>query len=191
MNRRSILPAAMIAFAIGAVLAPIAWSAAVHGKKAFLSTGQPVWTEVPWPFGPDIWGRGKAFRCNSADCNAEIHVYVRPKIGFCNCATGISDDAELERLGDLALLGRKLEPLSVGKPVSVAWMKGLSRSYSIVEPGWLPGASAITIAFHDRCDAIVAMATVRNKQPQLSEAAILDLLKSPAVMGWLESTIGL
>lgn len=191
MNRRGILRAAMIAFAIGAMLAPIAWGAAVYSKRTLLSTGQPAWTEVAWPFGPDIWGRGKAFRCDAADCNADIQVYVRPKIGFCNCATGISDDAELERLGDLPLLGRKLEPLAAGKPVNVAWMKGLSRNYSVVEPGDRAGHSVITVAFHDRCDAIVAMAKIQGKQPQLSEAAVLDLLKSPAVISWLETTLGL
>ena len=48
----------------------------------------------------DEWGRGKAFRCEAADCGAEVNLYIRAKIGFCNCQTGVSDDAELERLGD-------------------------------------------------------------------------------------------
>jgi hypothetical protein len=190
MNRRGILLAAAIAFTIGAAFAAIGWTVAVHGKKVFSTNGQPTWTEVNWPFAPDIWGRGKAFRCNSADCGAEINVYVRPKIGFCNCMAGVSDDAELERLGDLPLLGQKLEPLGPGKAVGIAWMKGLSRNYSAAEPA-RAGSSAITIAFHDRCDAVVALALVGKKQPDGTEAAVIDLLGSRVVIGWLETTLGL
>lgn len=190
MNRRGILPAAMIAFATGVMFAALAWSVAVYGKKAVSSNGQPTWTEVSWPFAPDIWGRGKAFRCNSADCGAEIDVYVRPKVGFCNCMAGVSDDAELERLGDLPLLGQKLEPLGPGKAIGVAWMKGLSRNYSVTEPARV-GHSAITLAFHDRCDAIVALALIGKEQPDGAEAAVIDFLGSRPVIGWLETTIGL
>ena len=190
MIRRSILLAATIAFAIGAALAAVAWNVVVNGKKVLLSNGQPAWIEVNWPFAPDIWGRGKAFRCNSADCGAEINVYVRPKIGFCNCMAGVSDDAELERLGDLPLLGQELKPLGPGRVVGVAWMKGLSRNYSAAESA-RSGNSAITIAFHDRCDAVVALALVGKKQPDGSQAAVIDLLGSRAVIGWLENTLGL
>jgi len=42
----------------------------------------------------DQWGLGKAFVCMPADCGVKVDIYVRPKIGFCNCATGVSDDAE-------------------------------------------------------------------------------------------------
>lgn len=194
MNRRGIILAATIAFATGGMLAAIAWSVAVYGKKAMSSNGQPTWIEVSWPFAPDIWGRGKAFRCSSTDCGSEINVYVRPKIGFCNCMAGVSDDAELERLGDLPLLGQELgqelKPLGPGKAVGIAWMKGLSRNYSVAEPA-LSGKSAITIAFHDRCDAVVALALVGKKQPDRSEAAVIHLLGSRAVIGWLEHTLGL
>lgn len=190
MNRRGILPAAMIAFVTGVMFAALAWGVAVYGKKAVSSNGRPTWTEVSWPFAPDIWGRGKAFRCASADCGADINVYVRPKVGFCNCMAGVSDDAELERLGDLALLGQTLEPLGPGKAIGVAWMKGLSRNYSVAEPA-RAGYSAITLAFHDRCDAIVALALIGKERPDGAEATVIDFLGSRPVIGWLETTIGL
>src|SRR5262249_37847779 len=63
-----------------------------------------AWTEIRWPFLLDQWGRGKAYRCAAADCGTEVKLYVRAKIGFCNCQTGVSDDAELERVGDLEIL---------------------------------------------------------------------------------------
>ena len=56
---------------------------------------RPVWTEVGWPFPLDQWGRGRAFQCKAADCGREVKLYLRAKIGFCNCATGVADDAEL------------------------------------------------------------------------------------------------
>jgi hypothetical protein len=190
MNRRSIFLAAIVAFAIGAMVAALAWRVAVYGKRGIASNGQSIWTEVSWPFAPDIWGRGKAFRCNSADCGTEISVYVRPKIGFCNCMAGVSDDAELERLGDLPLLGQKLEPLGPGKVVGIAWMKGLSRNYSVADPA-RAGHSAMTIAFHDRCDAVVALALIGKQWPDGAEAAVISFLGSRPVIGWLETTLGL
>src|ERR1044072_4581430 len=65
----------------------------------------PAWTEVAWPFPVDQWGRGKAFRCKGADCGADVSLYLRAKIGFCNCVTGVSDDAELDRMSDFDLIG--------------------------------------------------------------------------------------
>src|SRR5438105_12173048 len=64
---------------------------------------RPVWSEVKWPFPLDQWGTGRAFRCQAANCGAEINLYLRAKLGFCNCATGVSDDDELDRVGDLEL----------------------------------------------------------------------------------------
>jgi len=55
---------------------------------------QGAWQEIPWPFPRDAWPAGRAFRCNAAGCGGPMEVYVRPKVGFCNCATGISGDAE-------------------------------------------------------------------------------------------------
>ena len=58
----------------------------------------PVWLEVPWSFPIDQWGKGKAFTCKAADCGTAVTVYVRAKIGFCNCSTGVADDEELDRI---------------------------------------------------------------------------------------------
>src|SRR5499433_4276908 len=62
-----------------------------------------AWSEVKWPFALDQWGTGRAFRCRAADCGADIELYLRAKLGFCNCSTGVSDDAELDRVGDLEM----------------------------------------------------------------------------------------
>ncbi len=43
----------------------------------------------------------------AADCGVEVSLYLRPKIGFCNCDTGVADEAELDRVGDLELFSPK------------------------------------------------------------------------------------
>ena len=79
---------------------------------------------MQWPFPTDEWGKGKAFLCKAADCGAEINLYIRAKIGFCNCTTGVSDDDELNRLSDFNLMGDKHSVLGPGHPIAVAWMEG-------------------------------------------------------------------
>src|SRR3982750_1477624 len=110
-------------------------------------TLQPTWTEVPWPFPMDQWGKGKAFVCKAADCGAEVTVYIRAKIGFCNCATGVADDAELDRISDFALFENKLHALGAGKPIAVAWMKGRSRAFAIAANP-RSAKSALSIGFN-------------------------------------------
>src|SRR5215468_8423286 len=67
--------------------------------------GRPVWTDAAWPFPIDQWGRGWAYQCKAADCGTEVNLYLRPKIGFCNCQTGVADDEELDRVSDVDLIG--------------------------------------------------------------------------------------
>ncbi len=84
---------------------------------------QPAWTEFKWPFPVDQWGIGRAFVCKPAECGVEVNVYLRPKIGFCKCATGVDDDDELDRVGDNALIGADMVAPGPGRPIEVAWMK--------------------------------------------------------------------
>ncbi len=151
---------------------------------------RPVWTETQWPFVMDEWGKGKAFRCKAADCGTEVSVYVRAKIGFCNCTTGVADDEELERLADFHLVGDRLQALGAGKPITVAWMKGRSRAYELSSHN-RTGKSALSVAFNDRCDAIVATAVLGHAQPAALEPDVIALLNSTPVMRWAEITLGL
>jgi hypothetical protein len=119
-----------------------------------------------------------------------VRLFVRAKIGFCNCATGVADDAELERIGDLELLGGKAKPVGDGRPISVAWMKGRSRTYAISDTK-LPGPTALSIGYNERCDAIVATVVVHNDRPDRIEPGVLQLLSGPDVIRWLEVKLGL
>jgi len=144
----------------------------------------PVWTETAWPFPIDQWGRGKAFRCKPADCGAEVNLYLRAKIGFCNCVTGVSDDAELERMSDFDLVGEGT-PLGAGRQIAVGRMQGRSRAYA------LRNATAISVAFNDRCDMVVATAVASGDRPAAIEPGVIAFLNSQTVLRWAEITLGI
>jgi hypothetical protein len=145
---------------------------------------------MQWPFPTDEWGKGKAFLCKAADCGAEINLYIRAKIGFCNCTTGVSDDDELNRLSDFYLMGDKHSVLGPGHPITVAWMKGRSRSYTVAGP-FGAGQSALAVAFNDHCDAIVATVVVAHDRPAIIEPSVIEFLNSKTILGWAEVTLGL
>jgi hypothetical protein len=147
----------------------------------------PVWTEVAWPFLLDQWGKGKAYRCGAADCGVEVNVYVRAKIGFCNCTTGVSDDAELDRISDFDLLGNQVAAQAPGKPIEVAWMKGRSRAFTL----GAADRSMISFGLNEHCDAIVATAVLGGGRPEAVEPAVLAFLGSQPVIRWAELTLGL
>src|SRR5712664_1452446 len=103
-------------------VAVVAFAAAIGGYAVFLavtpaepprvsSRDRPVWTEIAWPFALDQWGRGRAFQCEAADCGTDVNLYLRPKIGFCNCQTGVADDEELDRVGDVDIIGSERSAL--------------------------------------------------------------------------------
>ena len=149
----------------------------------------PVWTEAKWRFPMDQWGLGKAFVCAAADCGGQVQLYVRPKIGFCNCATGVSDETELERVADTELLRAKTRALGPGRPIKVGWMRGLSRSYAASD-----GETAerlVSVAYNDECDVVVAVAQFANGDPALLEPAILAFLNSNPMVLWAKKELGL
>ena len=112
MRKHTALLSAIAAFALGGLVGA---SALLPDRPAGTNAAShPVWREVRWPFPMDQWGKGTAFQCSAADCGTEINVYVRAKIGFCNCTTGMTDDADLDRVGDFDLFGGALYPQAAG-----------------------------------------------------------------------------
>jgi hypothetical protein len=150
------------------------------------SAREPVWTEAAWPFPIDQWGQGWAYQCKAADCGVEVNLYLRPKIGFCNCQTGVADDEELDRVGDLDLVGNEKSARTPGRPITVQWMKGRSRSYNVTGGS---AKSALSLAFNDKCDVIVATIVAGN-EPAAKEPAVLDFLNGDLVKSWAEQVLG-
>jgi hypothetical protein len=151
------------------------------------SGDRSVWAERAWPFLIDQWGGGWAYECKAADCGTEVSLYLRPKIGFCNCQTGVADDAELDRVSDVDLIGSERSALGPGRPITVQWMKGRSRSYTVGSPS---GKSVLSLAFNNRCDVIVATVLAGN-EPAAQEQAVLEFLNGDIVRRWAEQVLGL
>jgi hypothetical protein len=158
------------------------------GMPARAAAAEVNWTEVKWPFPIDQWGMGRAFRCRAGDCGTDIDLYLRPKLGFCNCTTGVADDAELDRVGDLELLSDKFAGLDEGRPITVGRMNGRSRPYQVAIPYGEP-RTALAVAFNDKCDVVVA--TVIADDIPAAERAALGFLNGDLVLRWVERELGL
>ena len=191
MKRVAII-AGVVGFGLGGLAGAamlLGWPMPGHDSAVTTPT-HPRFSEIQWPFPTDEWGKGKAFRCEPADCGVEVNLYVRAKIGFCNCKTGVADDTELDRLSDFGLMGEKLAVLGPGHQIKVAWMKGRSRAFAIAGPYRAPN-SALAVAFNDRCDAIVATTLIAHDRPEVIESSVIEFLNSEVVVHWAEVTLGL
>src|SRR3954469_2452320 len=105
------------------------------------------WQEIAWPFPRDGWPAGRAFRCKAALCGETIELYVRPKIGFCNCDSGVADDDEVDRVADLDLISARFEPLAPGNVVQVGGMSGRVRNYRLqMQDGSRQSAAGLAVS---------------------------------------------
>ena len=179
------LRTSILVVTLGVLLAGV-----LAGDSVTVAASRAVWSEVKWPFPLDQWGIGKAYRCSAADCGAEISVYLRAKIGFCNCATGVSDDPELDRVGDLEILSDRWVGLADGREIKVGWMNGRSRPY-LVEMRYAAPVTALAIGFNDKCDVAVATVVAERKQLALAERLALDFLNTDRVLRWAERELGI
>jgi hypothetical protein len=167
----------------------MAASIAVFGVQAPPNPDAAGWTEAKWPFLLDQWGTGKAFACGPEECGAKVDVYVRPKIGFCNCLTGVSDDAELERVADTDLVSPKTRPIGPSQPVTIGPMKGLARPYGVSD-----GETAdalLSVAYNNECDVVVAVVTVGDADPAAVTPKLVAFLGSEPMLRWARKELGL
>jgi hypothetical protein len=173
----------LAALAVVAVL--LGGGVGVLAPSLFERERRPVWTEAPWTLANDPWGRGRAFACGASACGGDIRVYVRPKLGACNCMTGIASDEDLDRMGDVALVGEGTA-LGPGRAVTVGWMSGRARGYAVDA-----GTSVLSVAFNDRCDMVVATALLPRGGAAMLEPEVLAFLNSETILGWTKLELGI
>jgi hypothetical protein len=143
------------------------------------------WREIAWPFPRDGWPAGRAFRCAADACGDQVELYVRPKIGFCNCDSGVADDDEVDRVADLDLISERFVPREPGQPIRIGDMQGRIRGYDLrLADG--SAHSAVGIALSRRCDLLVAVA--QGKAAGVQRAA-LALLSSGDMTRWMISAM--
>jgi hypothetical protein len=185
-----------LAIAAAALVAGVGGYALFVGAKPSADAQDAVsrelaWNQGDWPFPIDQWGQGWVYQCKAADCGIEITLYVRPKIGFCNCQTGVADDEELDRVSDTDLFGSERSALGPGRPIRVHWMKGRSRSYTVGAPAGTSGSakSVLSLAYNNSCDVIVAT-VIAGKAPVAGEEAVLEFLNSERMRNWAVVVLG-
>ena len=108
---------------------------------------------------------------------------MRPKLGFCNCDTGVADDDEVDRVADLDLMSEHFAPLELGQEIQIADMPGRARPYDLVMSDGSKH-SAIGIAVARRCDLLVAVAQGKGAASSVQRAA-LDFLGSEKLAPWM------
>ena len=141
------------------------------------------WDEIAWPFPRDAWPAGKAYRCR--DCDLEVT--IRPKIGFCNCTTGDTDDAEVDAVSDVDMISLDFEGLASGEPVEAAGLRGRVRGYTLRMPD---GATrtAVGLALSSKCD-LLAVAGLGSGATD--RARVSALLGSAPVTAWIAASLSL
>jgi hypothetical protein len=176
---------------VGVLARPLAHAQAVGivGASTGAAMNRAGWTEIKWPFPIDEWGAGRAFVCRASDCGSEIALYLRGKAGFCNCATGVTDDGDLDRVGDLTLLSDRFVGLSEGHSVAVEGMTGRSRPYEVSLPLWR-SETAVAIALHAKCDALVATVVADRDQLAAAERRALGFLGGDTILQWAKAELG-
>jgi hypothetical protein len=171
---------------------PIAFVVAVcalSGVAAYVAARPAAagWQEIAWPFPRDGWPAGRAFRCNTALCGEAIELYVRPKIGFCNCDSGVADDEEVDRVADLDLISARFVALEPGRAVQVAGMRGRIRNYRLqMQDGSQHAAAGLAVS--RRCDLLVAVAQGKGEATGLERAALGFLAKGD-VTQWMTAAL--
>jgi len=162
-----------------------------RGLSAALSAdGAPVqsgWSAISWPFPVDAWPEGRAFHCGIEECGTEVSFYIRPKIGFCDCYRGVSDDDEIDRVGDLAVLSDRYAPLAPGTTVSLGNnIQGRARHFAVYTSN-RTRQYAIGIALSRKCDAIVATVVSDSPISGRAEDSAFRLLNSQEIKNWIEA----
>ncbi len=163
---------------LGLISASVRHQAASHEAIA--------WQPIAWPFPRDAWPAGRAYRCPATRCGGDIDVYIRPKIGFCNCTTGVADDDEVDRVTDLDLISARFSPVGEGREIQVDSLRGRARTYQLVKAD---GSTRRVegIALSQTCDLIVAV-VVGDASSGTAQGAVQSLL-SDAVTTWVRDIL--
>ena len=109
-------------------------------------------------------------------CGEGIELYVRPKIGFCNCDTGVADDDEVDRVADLDMISPNFAPRAPGSVIRVADMSGRARAYDLDMSDGSHHA-AVGIAVSHRCDLLIAVAQGKGSASGVERVALAFLAR--------------
>jgi hypothetical protein len=173
--------------ACGVTLCTLSGVAAVQYVRSGAAVAGGRWHEIAWPFPRDGWPAGRAFRCDKNACGSDVELYVRPKIGFCNCDTGVADDDEVDRVADLDLMSQRFVPREAGQVIRISDMAGRARSYDLK---MVDGSdhTAVGFALSHRCDLMVAVAQGEGTADGVQRAAV-EFLETGDMTHWMSAAL--
>jgi hypothetical protein len=141
-------------------------------RPAGSDAGSGMLVEAQWPFGLDQWGRGRAFACDATRCGADAKLYVRAKVGFCDCFNHVDED-DVDRLTDFDLIGNAVA-LGADRPMRLGSDPARRRTYRLEGPKGFGQAVSVVVARD--CQALVALLVTDRDTPPALESALLDLV---------------
>jgi hypothetical protein len=176
-----------VVIALAVAIGSLSGVAAVQHARMTATVAGSGWREIAWPFPRDGWPAGRAFRCDSSACGSEVELYVRPKIGFCNCDTGVADDDEVDRVADLDLMSRRFVPQQAGQVIRISDMKGRARSYDLK---MIDGSdhTAVGFALSHHCDLMVAVAQGKGTADDVKQIAV-EFLDKSEMTHWMSAAL--
>ncbi|MEK9279852.1 MULTISPECIES: hypothetical protein [unclassified Bradyrhizobium] len=147
--------------------------------------GPTHWREIAWPFPRDGWPAGRAFRCDGA-CEG-VELYIRAKLGFCNCDRGVADDDEVDQVTDIDLISPRFVAMAPGEEARVGELRGRTRPYDLDMPDGARRA-ATGIALSRRCDLLVAVVQGAGEVVAVKHAA-LEFLETQEMKRWITAAL--
>jgi hypothetical protein len=123
--RRVTSIAVVAALLLGGLAAALAWFGLPHRRRHRAAAGVDRGS-LTLPLGSV--GKRQGVHCKPADRGAEVNIYLRARLGFCNCTTGVADD--LDRMGDLESRRGSFIPRR-GPADHRCVEKGRSRAYTL------------------------------------------------------------
>ncbi len=145
-----------------------------------MASGGAKWVDAAWAFSRDGWPNGRGFECDAVQCGVKVSLYARMKRGFCSCETGVADDDEIDRVGDVDLVARDFKAIGAGEFRTIADTPGRIRLYRAGD------AYVLSLASGKNCDAFVAMAVAKEPLAAKTAEAVTQFLNEPAFLKWVD-----
>ncbi|HLG47036.1 MAG TPA: hypothetical protein VKY24_12410 [Reyranella sp.] len=179
LSRRTLVHASLAGGMVAALAAFAAFAA--WFPKPDRDEEATGWRRIGWPFPRDAFPAGRAWRRDRTE------VYVRPKIGFCaNCATGVVEDSEVDRVSDVDLLDPDFVPVAEGRRIRITDLLGRARLYRIRKGGRERLAQGLAVSLN--CDLIVAVA-VGPLDDEAVAGSVRHFLETNTVQVWLNAQL--
>ena len=143
----------------------------------------PVWRAIRWTPPIDNWGTGLAFVCDNAGCPGGVKMFARTKVGFCNCFSGVADDDEIDRIGDVDLHGETYKPDAPGAITEIGELRGRKRLFRI-DNRFFGTTHVMSIVVATDCKAVVATLVSSAPITEAEEKTAVAVLSDKPFQQW-------